>query len=267
MDIEELSKVQLILLALLVSFVTSIATGIVTVSLMSQAPPVIAQTVNRVIERTIETVASTTPRGQTAATVITQEKTVVVKETDLISQAVGKATPSVVRIFDTDSDPEIFLGLGVVFGEATILTDIGALGTMADAHIQLSDGSRVRAFVTSRDTDSGIAYLSAATTTSEGKAVTWTPIAISADQPVLGESVVMLAGKTTMRISDGIITSLGVTSHTVDTSISGDAILPGSPLIDTTGSLIGISTTASQAVFPSGFITSASLVKKNQASQ
>ena len=51
MDMEELSKSQIILLTLLVSFVTSIATGIVTVSLMNQAPPAIAQTVNRIIER------------------------------------------------------------------------------------------------------------------------------------------------------------------------------------------------------------------------
>ena len=35
---EHLNKQQLILLTLLISFVTSIATGIVTVSLMDQAP-------------------------------------------------------------------------------------------------------------------------------------------------------------------------------------------------------------------------------------
>ena len=47
----DLSKQQLILLALLVSFVTSLATGIFTVSLMSQAPQEVVQTINNVVER------------------------------------------------------------------------------------------------------------------------------------------------------------------------------------------------------------------------
>lgn len=92
MKIDDLSKTQLILLGLLISFVTSIATGIVTVSLMDQAPPGLTQTVNRVVEKTIETVVP----GKT----IKVEVPVVMTEEDLILAAVEKATPTVATLSD-----------------------------------------------------------------------------------------------------------------------------------------------------------------------
>jgi hypothetical protein len=49
----DLNKEQLILLALLISFVTSLATGIVTVSLMDQAPKNVVQTIKQVVERAV----------------------------------------------------------------------------------------------------------------------------------------------------------------------------------------------------------------------
>ncbi len=58
MDINELNKKQLVLLTLLITFVVSIGTGIVTVSLMKQVPPTVPQTINNVIQRTIEKVTT-----------------------------------------------------------------------------------------------------------------------------------------------------------------------------------------------------------------
>src|SRR3989338_6887788 len=113
MDIEQLSKSQIVLLTLLVSFVTSIATGIVTVSLMEQAPPIVAQTVNRIVEHTVETVVPAAS-GQAAATVVTQEKTVIVRESEQISKAVEKISPSMVRIYASGAEDAAFLGLGIV---------------------------------------------------------------------------------------------------------------------------------------------------------
>lgn len=65
MDIKDLNKPQLILLALLISFVVSLATGIVTVSLMQQMPVSVPQTINNVIQRTIEKVTTVPAPSQT----------------------------------------------------------------------------------------------------------------------------------------------------------------------------------------------------------
>lgn len=67
MDIKELNKTQLILLTLLITFVVSIATGIITVTLMQQMPKSATQTINNIIQRTIEKV-STVPETPTTTT-------------------------------------------------------------------------------------------------------------------------------------------------------------------------------------------------------
>ena len=56
MDIKDLNKSQLILLAILLSFVISIATGITTVTLMEQAPSSVTVPVTRIVRETVEKV-------------------------------------------------------------------------------------------------------------------------------------------------------------------------------------------------------------------
>ena len=62
---EQLTKQQIVLVTLLVGFVTSITTGIVTVSLMNQSPKGVSQTITQVVERTIERVASSAGAAST----------------------------------------------------------------------------------------------------------------------------------------------------------------------------------------------------------
>src|SRR5574344_2142002 len=69
-DIQELNKHQLILVTLLITFVVSIATGIVTVSLMNQAPKSVPYTVNNVIQRTIEKVTTVSEDAKVIDSVI-----------------------------------------------------------------------------------------------------------------------------------------------------------------------------------------------------
>src|SRR3989338_8018073 len=90
MDIKDLNKAQLILLAILLSFVTSIATGIVTVTLMQQAPASVTVPINRIIQQTVEKIQQV--EGKTTV------NTIVVKEEDLVVDAIAKNQSAVFTI-------------------------------------------------------------------------------------------------------------------------------------------------------------------------
>ena len=105
MNIEELSKSQLILLTILVNFVTSVATGILTVSLLDHAPAFVTQTVNRVVEHTIETVAAAAPAAIIQAPAPSNQ--------DLVTAAIGADASRAVAIYAAStgtSTPPISVG-------------------------------------------------------------------------------------------------------------------------------------------------------------
>ncbi|HWP61292.1 MAG TPA: hypothetical protein VN495_01685, partial [Candidatus Paceibacterota bacterium] len=143
-----------------------------------------------------------------------------------------------------------------------------ALADVTDANLTLQDGSTVRAFIRKRDTASGIAYLIAATSTTE-IAPTWQPIAISTAHPVLGESIIALSGKSVARIAPGVITALvssGVAStspQVIETNISGDSILAGSPTIDLQGALVGLNTGVADAYTAAAFMSALAISGQN----
>jgi S1-C subfamily serine protease len=260
MDIERLNKSQIVLLTLLVSFVTSIATGIVTVSLMEQAPPMVAQTVNRVIERTVETVVpSKEGSGQSASTIVTQEKTIVVKEADLVAQAVEKITPSIVRIYTVSEENPTFVSMGFVLDSKGLIVADGSTMSASDYVVALSDGSRLPVGIDTKDADTGLAFLKPATTTEP--AIGWKPAPIASDRVVLGSSVVALIGKTAARIALGVVTAMPEETI-MDTTIPSESILFGSPLMNADGNIVGISTSASRDVAESGFVSATILLPK-----
>jgi S1-C subfamily serine protease len=265
---EQMTKHQLILTALLVSFVTSIATGIITVSLVNQAPPAVTQTVNRVVEKTIERVV---PEKSQSAAVITKE-TVVLKQEDLTIEAVEKNARSLVRIKgvirqeadaagglnDTETR-ETLLGVGVIISkEGAIITDRRVIAKGDNYSAVLSDGKTMPLKIAGSDEENGIILFLPIKDPEDKDNHTFAPAVIGdSDKLRLGQTAVALSGKERNTVSLGIISSLinkempvidqisGKVStirsvHTIETDSKGNN-LPGSVLLDLNGAVVGFS--------------------------
>ncbi len=237
----DLNTQQVILLTLLVSFVVSIATGITTVSLLEQAPEGVTQTINRVVERTVETIVPVEGEPK----VVREVETVVVNQEDLTIDAVSKNSKSLVRIKDDNS---FYLGLGVIVdGNGTIIADSGILANGNGAKYKgvMSDGTDLT--LTVKETKSGVAIIKPII--ESGEQITFnSAIMGSSDNLQLGQSVISIGGKETNLVDIGIISTLYEPSSDeetqkylgIDTTIKLSSIEQGSPLINLRGDLIGI---------------------------
>lgn len=259
MDIERLTKMQIVLLTLLVSFVTSIATGIVTVTLMDQAPPAITQTINRVVERTIEKVVPDKSQG---ASVVTKEVTLVVKEEDLITDSIEKNSKSVVRIKEINADGETsrLVGLGIVVSsDGIVATDSSIIKNDQVYIIETASGKsfNANAIKTNSDTAGGASSEFLAIEIPEGQEeIVFPPITFSNTKTLkLGQTVISLTGEERTDVAIGIISGLikdeitvGTSTTTttvlsiIKTNINEKDVLAGSPLINIFGEVVGIST-------------------------
>ena len=242
MELGKLNAHQAILLTLLVSFVTSVATGIVTVSLMEKAPADITRVINRIIEKPIETI---TPGGN-----IVREETVVVREGDLISEAIATAAPSVVRIYRIENrDKRTFIGLGVITDyQGTVMTGGNLLDAKERYTVITSSGTEFIADEISSQSDTqGILKLEAV----EGMSLADLPSVSFApyDTLVLGQTVVAIGGETTLTVSAGIVMELMAEEKLVRAGVSNTTISPGSPLIDIHGRVVGLLTHAGDMIF------------------
>ncbi len=139
MDINDLNKSQLILLAVLLSFVTSIATGITTVTLMQQAPPSFTVPVNRVIQQTVEKIQQV--EGKTTV------QTVVVKEEDLVVDAIEKNQSAGFavskEIVDEEAETRIEDPVGrgfVVSADGIVVADGSLAGSAGNYYLQNASG-------------------------------------------------------------------------------------------------------------------------------
>lgn len=246
MDIEDLSTTQIILLALLVSFVTSIATGIVTVSLLAQAPPAVTNTVNQIVERTVETVL---PATDSKPSTTIKETTVVVKEEDLITKSISESFGKTGRIYGGVATSSSVVGLGA----------LTSLGVIADSSVVDSDhlvtvnGVSAVYSVQAEYPEIGVALL---LPKEKDKGLQGGFMIGATDSLKLGQTAIALLSVTNERVQIGAVSSRSaladvtrkdkgvVAVRTVDTNIAG-TLVAGTPLVNIFGDLVGISTNAS----------------------
>lgn len=258
MDIEELNKFQLVLLALLVSFVTSIATGIVTVTLLAQAPPSVKETINQIVERTIQTVVPAA-----TSTKATSTQTVIVKEDDLITTSIASALSKTGRVYAGTATTSPVAGLAAEIAPNVLVTD----SSIVSKEALVSINGVTALFSVSKTLPSiGIAVLTPAATST----VLGAPFkAGDAGAVKLGSTVTAILAVANPRVAIGAVSSvapfvaagkdtgLPAAVRAIDTNLDASTIT-GAPLVNIFGDLIGISTAAAQLALGKGAFVSMS---------
>ncbi len=223
MNIEEMSKSQLILLTILVNFVTSVATGILTVSLLDHAPAIVTQTVNRVVEHTIETIAQAAPAAIIQAPAPSNQ--------DLVTAAIGADATRAVAIYAANtgtSTPSLSVGTYIPKARAVATATQSALPK--EVLIAFPGGLYIPASISHED--AGVTIYGFADGATLPKATS--PTLVAASDLKLGETALAIG-------SDGSA-STGIVARVSDDGIH--TTLPdigaGSAAVDLSGNLIGI---------------------------
>ncbi len=263
---EDLTKQQVVLLTLLVSIITSIATGIVTVSLMDQAPTGATHVINRVIEKTVETV---TPSKSQGAAVITKE-TVIVKAEDQAVKVVENIAPSLVRIFSKTAGTakENFVGIGMVVSkDGMIVTDSKIISLSGvEYSILMQSGTRHSVSLVTNEKDSPLVvifasstpifYSSMATSTKPESDEIWKPVFFTSDQSVkLGQSIITLSGEDNLAVALGNIRALNESEivdgkkSIISIQVNADSYdtVTGGPLLNLSGEVVGLKVTGGES--------------------
>jgi hypothetical protein len=233
MNIDELSRTQLILLVLLVSFVTSLGTGVLTVGLLDESPQTINQTVSRIVERTIETVAAAPVTTGQAASVITKETTVVVNEEDIITDAIAQHARRV-GVIQGSSTTSPVLGEALLAPGAQAAIAAGFKDKKGLTFLLTFPNGTVHGTVVFVDDETGLAVL----IPEEGEEFPKAPSYefISSDTLKRGQTVIGLGG--TGAVVSGIVSLVGAGG--IETTLEVKKLPIGSPIITTSGNVAGV---------------------------
>ncbi len=237
---EDLTNQQMILLAILVSFVASIATSVSVVSLLNESPMTITQTVNRIVERTIEKVVPEAILPAPAPAIVKVPANP--NEAGWIVSAVETNLPAMVTFWSwkTAAEESTKRGIGfAVSSDGLLVTDKNVLEENAEYSAVFPNGKIYKAKTVYRDENSSIAIV--ALRDQKDQTATSTPFVVfSSEEPKLGASVAALGGKEGATVYQGIISEK--TKMQIVTSILFKQIDRGGPLFGINGKVIGMNT-------------------------
>ncbi len=243
-----LNTQQIILLCLLVSFVTSIATGITVVSLTQQTPEPVTQTINRVIERTVESVTQQQP-VQEIKDFITQTpkpikdvETVVVNQEDQTINAVAKNENSVARLYiNNKALPFVTMGI-VLNASGDIIVDRHTIDKRTVYAAVYGSRKFLVKYVPSSETADFVTLRIQIDNPND-----FTPVSFADSNSLkVAQTVISLAGTQSTSIGVGEIVSLNRAKDnslvSISTSVNPQNVLNGSVLLNLQGSVIGVKT-------------------------
>lgn len=234
MNIEDLSKSQLLLLTVLVNFVVGIATSVLTVSLLDEAPPTVTQTINRIVEHTIETV---TPSPQATT------ETVVVNNEEFRTAAIAENVARTVTLSKSG---------GAVLGTGTYLSAERAVVTFVpesdapwkEAQVAFPDGSVATARLLGRDGGVTVYRFE------EGAALPAAPsgVFVAPEKLAQGQTVIGLTADGSAVV--GIVSKIDAGG--IYTSLPG--MPAGSSAVNLDGDIVGIAALSPGVYLPGGKI-------------
>lgn len=238
MNIEDLTKTQLLLLTILVNFVTAIATAVMTVSLLDQAPPTVTQTVNRIVERTVETAAQaplpTIPGIQAPA-----KETIVIRDEDLLSAAIRADASRRVTIHRGATTTPV-IAYGTYLPDKRAVVTATATGLPKEATIVFANGTGVEASLSRPGATLTIYGFS----DTEKLPSATTPDLVAAADLSQGQTLVSLT-------REGAAVS-GIISLVEEAGIRANVtgVPPGAAAVNISGDIIGIATAISGVFAP-----------------
>ncbi|MES2060175.1 MAG: trypsin-like peptidase domain-containing protein [Patescibacteria group bacterium] len=262
---EHITKQQTILIALLVAIITAISTSVATVSLLDNPSAGSGQTIYKVIEKSIETVANIPTVKDISTAVKPAPAATELSPSDIASVGVK----SMLRIYEKSGSDKKFVALGAAVGSKGGVLASQLLSSHADSSSYLAitnDNREIPISWSKGDLTGGFTFFILNYDAGEKNKVQ--PISIKDSAGLkLGSNVVALGGKESGNVvSSGIVTEFSPLTGRAATStdiISTDMNLSSSQsgllLFDTQGNLVAFETSL-DSVTPSHFLN-AGIVK------